>query len=88
MLYDLDVEARDVAAEIGLNLVRCPTVGTHPAFVATIRELIVERLSRDTGRPTLGSLGPSPDVCAADCCLPGTGRPSPWQAHEASPSTT
>lgn len=78
VLYDLDVEARDVAAEIGLNLVRCPTVGTHPRFVAMVRELVEERLSEGTARPAGGSLGPSPDVCAIDCCLPGTGRPSPW----------
>ncbi len=77
VLYDLDVEARDVADEIGLNVVRAPTVGTHPAFVAMIRELVEERLSPDARRRALGS-GPGHDVCPPGCCLPGTGNPSPW----------
>src|ERR671917_702826 len=34
VLYDLDTEARQVSAELGLNFVRAGTVGTHPAFVS------------------------------------------------------
>ncbi len=56
-------------------MVRAATVGTHPAYVAMVRELIVERLSQDAPRRALGSLGPSHDRCPADCCLPG--RPGP-----------
>ena len=78
VLFDLDVEARDTAAELGLNLVRAPSAGTHPAFVAMIRELIEERLGKSAERSAVGRLSPSPDVCPVDCCLPGTGRPSPW----------
>jgi ferrochelatase len=37
--FDLDVEARDLAAELGMTLVRAATPGTHPAFVAMIAEL-------------------------------------------------
>ncbi|GAA3218009.1 ferrochelatase [Actinocorallia longicatena] len=37
--YDLDVEARDLAAEKGMTLVRAATPGTHPAFVALARDL-------------------------------------------------
>ena len=47
--YDLDVEARDTAAELGLNLIRAASAGTHPRFVAMIRELIEERLAGSTG---------------------------------------
>jgi ferrochelatase len=79
VLYDLDVEAREVAKEIGLNLVRALSVGTHPSFVAAVRELIEERLDPGLPRRAVGRYGPSHDVCPASCCLPGTGRPSPWQ---------
>jgi ferrochelatase len=79
VLYDLDHEAREVADEAGLSLVRAPTVGTHPAFVSMIRELIEERLIPDTPRRAFGKDGPSHDVCPPGCCLPGTGRPSPWE---------
>ena len=78
VLFDLDVEARDTAAELGLNLVRAASAGTHPAFVAMIRELIEERLGRSSGRLAVGRFAASHDVCPVDCCLPGTGRPSPW----------
>ena len=30
VLFDLDVEARDTAAELGLNLIRAASAGTHP----------------------------------------------------------
>jgi len=79
VLYDLDTEAKDLCAEIGLRMVRVPCAGTHPRFVSMIRELIVERMALDGGsggvdRPALGVLGPSHDVCPADCC-PAPRRP-------------
>jgi ferrochelatase len=69
VLYDLDVEARDLAKSLGLNLVRAATAGVHPRFVRAIGDLIEERITNATVRPALGSLGPSHDVCPADCCL-------------------
>ncbi len=86
VLYDLDVEAAGLARELGLNLVRAGTPGTHPAFVGAIRELIQERLDPSRPRRALGRLGPSHDACAASCCLPGTGRPSPWATALAQPA--
>lgn len=82
VLYDLDVEAREQADRLELNMVRAGTAGTHPAFVAGLRDLIVERMTQGAPRPALGRLGPSHDVCAPDCCLPGNGRPSPWDAPD------
>lgn len=70
--FDLDTEAAEKARELGMSLVRAATVGTHPAFVRAIRELIVERLTANPERPALGGRGPNHDVCPVDCCLPGT----------------
>ena len=75
VIMDLDVDAAGVARELGLLMARAATVGTHPAYIAMVRELIVERLSPDAPRRALGALGPSHDRCPADCCLPG--RPGP-----------
>ena len=75
VIMDLDVDAAAVAHELGLTMVRAGTVGTHPAYVSMVRELIVERLTPGAPRRALGSLGPSHDRCPADCCLPG--RPGP-----------
>ena len=66
--WDLDHEAAETAAAVGLRFARAGTAGTHPAFVAAIRELVEERL---TGAPAraLGSLG----LCGIDCpdaCCP------------------
>lgn len=68
VVWDLDHEASERAAELGLNMVRANTVGTHPQFVAMIRELIEERLGMVEERRALGSMGPSHDVCPPDCC--------------------
>jgi ferrochelatase len=78
ILFDLDVEAKETAQRLGLPMARAGTAGTHPAFVAGLRELIVERLTAGADRRSVGRFGPSHDVCAPDCCLPGSGRLSPW----------
>lgn len=73
VLYDLDIEARQLCDSLSLPMARAKTVGVHPAFVAMIRELILER-TEGAEKRTLGALGPRPDVCAEDCC-PAPQRP-------------
>jgi len=85
VLYDLDHEARAVAAELGMTMVRAGTVGIQQAFVAMIRELVQERLDPSIPRRALGRQGVGHDACPPGCCLPGTGRPSPWDAGAAQP---
>jgi ferrochelatase len=58
VVYDLDVEARRVAEEIGMNLMRARTAGTHPAFVRMIRELMLERINDVVPK----------NICSPDCC--------------------
>ena len=72
--YDLDLEAQHRARELGMTMIRVPTIGTDPAFVAMIRELIQERLAADPERRALGRFGPNHDVCPVNCCLRGEGR--------------
>jgi ferrochelatase len=70
VVYDLDVEVAGLCESLGLCLVRAGVVGTHPRFVAMVRQLVLERIEPGTERLALGAVGPSPDACAADCCLP------------------
>ncbi|HVO09660.1 MAG TPA: ferrochelatase [Vicinamibacteria bacterium] len=70
VVYDLDLDAKSRALELGIRLVRAATVGTHPRFVRLVRELVEERLSDAPLRACLGGQGPAPDVCAPGCCLP------------------
>lgn len=72
VIFDLDTEAKATAEGLGMEFVRVATPGAHPDFVAMIRELFLERAAIERGetpdRPALGSIGPSHDVCAVDCC--------------------
>jgi ferrochelatase len=68
VVYDLDVEARRTANELGMHLARAGTAGTHPAFTQMIRELLLERIEGRAPR-SLGTRGASHDVCPIDCCL-------------------
>ncbi|MGH2614695.1 MAG: ferrochelatase, partial [Thermomicrobiales bacterium] len=74
VLYDLDVEAQERAEAHGMTMIRVPTVGIDPAFVAMIRELIEERLHEHPDRRFLGALGPSHDICPVNCCQLGESR--------------
>ena len=70
VVYDLDIQARGRVDETmpGLVLRRAATVGTDPAYVAMLRDLVVERLQG----PELASHGAvgTYDRCPATCCLP------------------
>jgi ferrochelatase len=68
VLYDLDTEAQALAKELGMRMVRAATVGTHPVFVSTLRQLIAERLSPREEKLAIGQFGPNHDVCPLDCC--------------------
>ncbi len=58
VVYDLDTRAKAVAVAAGLRWARVATVGTDPAFVAMIRDLVVERWDQPPG------------ACSdAGCCL-------------------
>ncbi len=70
--FDLDTEALSTARELDLPAARAATVGTHPAFVAAVVDLLLERAAIERGEPvgraSIGPPGPSHDVCPANCC--------------------
>lgn len=68
VVYDLDTEAKAVAAELGLPMERAATAGTHPRFVQMVRELLEE---------------PEPAPCPLTCCPPPRRRPQPAAAAQA-----
>lgn len=68
VLYDLDVEARQLCVSLGLPVVRAGTAGLHPKFSGMIRDLILERMDPHSGKKAVGALGARPDACAEDCC--------------------
>jgi ferrochelatase len=70
VLWDLDNEALEAAAEAGLRAVRTRTPGVDPAFVSGLVDLVQERLAGTpvTDRVHLTALGPWYDVCRPGCC--------------------
>jgi ferrochelatase len=70
--FDLDTEAAETAAEVGLRMVRVPTVGTDAEFVSGLVDLLLERAAQARGEdvPTPAWPGPMalPAVCPAGCC--------------------
>jgi ferrochelatase len=71
--HDLDVEAAQAAAGLGLPLERAATPGTDPRFVSMVTRLVQERTAA-APRLALGTLGPAGDPCPpgddcpAGCC--------------------
>ncbi|MBO0833847.1 MAG: ferrochelatase, partial [Actinobacteria bacterium] len=68
--FDLDVEAARTADRLGLQFARAATPGVDPRFVSMITDLVTEQLD-DTAPQALGSMGPWPGTCPADCCAAG-----------------
>ncbi|MCC5848986.1 MAG: ferrochelatase [Verrucomicrobia bacterium] len=74
VLYDLDLEARDHAAGLGLDYVRASTPGNDPRMIEMIVELIRERALDLPERRAIGRMPPKEDVCPENCC-PAMRRP-------------
>jgi protoporphyrin/coproporphyrin ferrochelatase len=72
--WDLDIEAAQTAAEIGLGYARAATPSSDPRFVSMVYELVAERLDPSMQRRHLGDL-PTWDHCRPGCCA--VVRPSP-----------
>lgn len=70
VMWDLDTEAMESAAEAGLLATRTQTPGVHPAFVAGLVDLVIERVEGTPAseRPHLTDLGPWYDVSRAGDC--------------------
>jgi protoporphyrin/coproporphyrin ferrochelatase len=86
VLYDLDIEARQLCDTLALPMVRAKTVGVHPKFIGMIRELMLERTYPEVERRALGSLAPWGDVCEENCC-PAPLRRVQLQAAQGRPKT-
>ena len=83
VIYDLDTQAAHLCRELGLNMERAATAGTHPKFVQMVRELIVERMTGSPERAAVGVYPANPDVCLIDCC-PAPARPATPLVSQAS----
>jgi ferrochelatase len=46
VLYDLDTEVRALCEDIGVKMVRARTVGTHPAMIQMIAEMVTQDHAR------------------------------------------
>ncbi len=73
VVWDLDTEARQTAAELGLAFRRAASAGTHPAFVAMVRQLVQEEIA-GAPRAMLGHLGICGLNCPSGCCELGAAR--------------
>jgi ferrochelatase len=40
VLYDIDIEARGIAAQVGIELERTPSLNDHPAFISALANII------------------------------------------------
>lgn len=70
VMWDLDTEAMESAAEAGIAAVRTPTPGIHPAFVSGLIDLVLERVEGMPAaeRPHVTALGPWYDVSRPGDC--------------------
>lgn len=76
VVWDLDRVAASLAEELGLEMVRAGTVGTHPKFVAALAEIVEERLGLREHRRAEGAFPALPDRCAPNCCRYEAQRPT------------
>ena len=72
VISDLDTEAMATAEKLGLPATRAATAGIDPRFVATVRDLLLERATVERGgdvaRASVGSMDAPWDRCPVGCC--------------------
>jgi ferrochelatase len=52
VLYDLDVEAKQIANELGVTTARARAANDHPAFVESLADLVLACVRPDTLQPS------------------------------------
>ena len=81
VVFDLDTEAAQTARDLGMPYARAATVGTHPAFVDSLVDILLERAAAARGedvRPdSTTGVGPFHTVCPDSCCRNGASHPGP-----------
>ncbi|MFC5994464.1 ferrochelatase [Pseudonocardia hispaniensis] len=74
VVWDLDTEAAEKAAELGMCFARAATAGPDPRFADMVVELIAEHTEgaapRGLGRVPRAGCTVNGEPCAVDCCLP------------------
>ena len=79
VVFDLDTEAAQTAHDLGMPYARAATVGTHPAFVDSLVDILIERAAAARGEDvhpgSTTGVGPFHTVCPPSCCRPGTRHP-------------
>jgi protoporphyrin/coproporphyrin ferrochelatase len=79
VVHDLDVEAAQTAAALGLPFARAKAPGPTPRFAAMVAELVAERTSgaepRALGPLGLGAFADGAESCPVDCCRYAPKRP-------------
>jgi len=70
VIWDLDNEAAETAAKLGLRYARAATPGTDARFVAMVRELVRERLDPAAPARRLSALGANRACGTGRCCAP------------------
>lgn len=94
VVFDLDTEAAQTARDLGMPYARAATVGTHPAFVDSLVDILFERAAAARGedvRPdSTTGVGPFHTVCPDSCCRNGgrhPGRPAHHGTDGAGPDS-
>lgn len=72
VIYDLDLEARELCEQLGMKMQRAGTAGTHPAFVGMIRDLILERVNSLTPTEDVADTSPVRACFSEGCCVSGS----------------
>lgn len=49
VLYDLDIEAKQLASNLGMNLIRVSCPNDHPTFIRMMAEVIESKITEDRG---------------------------------------
>jgi ferrochelatase len=70
VVHDLDVEAAQTAASLGLPFARAKAPGLTPEFAAMVAELVAERIASEDGADD-----DLANFCPADCCRYVPSRP-------------
>lgn len=72
VIWDLDTQAAETAAGLGLDYYRVQTAGIDPRFVEGIADLLEEKLAAAVaanGGTAAGDAAATAGFCSTNCCL-------------------